>query len=458
MKHLYLICKGFVPFFLIFLASKSFGQTLFDSNVPSGNWNAAPSWTQTGGPADGDGIPDAGDFVTILSGHDISVTIVEAASTLTINSGGTLTGTSGSLTASTITISSGGTLTGSGGSVTGTTFNVNSGGTLTTSGAYAVSGTTLTVAGLFTNGSSGAITFTTINVNAGGTYDHAQDGGVVPAATWAATSNCTITGITNNVPTGFAQTFGNLIWNSPGQLGTGGGGAKYMEADVTVQGDFRVLDTNVSSVRMSNTVTPGGDYTMNVLGDVLVAAAGTFKMNNSSGVCIMNVTGNLTVSGGEFGIVTGPASSTLNVTGNVTVSSGRLLMEEDNNAVTGTLNLSGDLTHTGGTIEQTGVPNGAGLIVFNGGGAQTYTSGGTVSNTINFIVNQAPANTVTLLTPTSFPANLTITAGTFDTNGQTVTFDGTIAQTISGTATSQTFDDVVVNKTVATLLNTGGSI
>jgi hypothetical protein len=51
---------------------------------------------------------------------------------------------------------------------------------------------------------------------------------------------------------------------------------------------------------------------------------------------------------------------------------------------TGTLNVAGNFAHTGGTITESG---GTGAIIFNGNTTQTYTSGGTVTNTINFTVS-----------------------------------------------------------------------
>ena len=70
------------------------------------------------------------------------------------------------------------------------------------------------------------------------------------------------------------------------------------------------------------------------------------------------------------------------------MSSGTLIMS-DGTAVAdvGTLNVKGNFSHTGGTITETSTNLGNGAINFNGTTMQTYTSGGTVSNTINFTVN-----------------------------------------------------------------------
>ena len=75
------------------------------------------------------------------------------------------------------------------------------------------------------------------------------------------------------------------------------------------------------------------------------------------------------------------------------------------------------LSHTAGsTITETGT---SGNIVFNGSGIQNYTGGGTISNTINFTINN-PAG-ITLLSSATFPATLTMTTGNIALNGNTLT-------------------------------------
>ncbi|MBX2944068.1 MAG: hypothetical protein KF860_17185, partial [Cyclobacteriaceae bacterium] len=460
--------------FALIVGSARAQVSTFTSNVATGNWDAPGSWSESG--SDVDHIPDADDNVIILSGHNISLNGAQAANAVTVNSGGTLTATLGSLTA----------------------------------GSMAVNGT--------------------------GTYIHAIDGGVVPTATWASTSTCSITGVVATAPTGFAQTFGNLLWNSSGQNTN-----IYLQSDITIQGDFTVqatggsLDPTNLALRMSNTAT---GYTIDVTGNVAINGNSTFKMNNSTGSCTMTVGGDFTLNNGNFTIVTGNANSTLSVAGDVNILGGQLLMHEDPSATTATLNVTGNFTHAGGTITETG--GGAGSIVFNKAGTQTYTSGGTVSNNINYTVNSGsilqmanvgtviggggnftlasgatlgvtssagittggasgniqvtgtrtyaaganyiyngtanqavgngltqntpnnleinnPGNAVVLGAATSLTGNLAITGGTLNTNGQTVTFNGTGPQLITGSGASQTFNDLVVNKAGGTL-SVGGSI
>ncbi len=291
----------------------------FTSNVATGNWNAPGSWTEVG--SDVDNIPDADDIVIILSGHNISLNGAQSASSVTINSGGTLTASGGGLTVGTMAVN--------------------------------------------------------------GTYVHAIDGGTIPTSTWAANSNCIVTGITGTVPTGFSQSFGNLTWNSSGQTTN-----IYLQSNITIQGNFSVLDTGLPldptnrALRMSNT---GTGYTINVAGDFNVTNS-TFKLNNSTGSCTVNVNGNFNLNGGNVTIVTGNANSSISITGDVNIlGGGTLEMQEDGSGSVGTLNVTGDFNHTSGTVTESG--GGSGLIVFNQAGVQTFTSGGTITNTVNITVN-----------------------------------------------------------------------
>ena len=60
-------------------------------------------------------------------------------------------------------------------------------------------------------------------------------------------------------------------------------------------------------------------------------------------------------------------------------------MNSSSNSSTGTLNVAGNFAHTGGTINESA--SGSSSIIFNGSSViQTYTSGGTVNNAINFII------------------------------------------------------------------------
>jgi hypothetical protein len=260
-------------------------------------------------------------------------------------------------------------------------LTINSGQTLTLNNG---SGIDLDVSGSVNNSgiftiNSGAV----ISFEANSIYNHTQDGGTVPTATWDPASNCNITGILNSTTlSGLGQTFGNFTWNCVGQNSN-----LYMESNLTVVGNFAVLgtggfDPNNHALRMSNT---GTGYTLTVNGNVVIDNNAAFKMNNSTGPCTMNVGGNVTLNSGYFTIVTGAANSTLSVTGNMSILGGTLSLHEDNSATVGTLNVGGNFTLAGGSsIIIDNVSTGLGVVNFNNNTTHVYSkTGGTISNKIN---------------------------------------------------------------------------
>lgn len=71
---------------LLISTTQIFAQGTFSSNITTGDWNVAGSWTLTSG-TDVDGIPDADDAVTILDGHTITITDDAACTSLTVGGG-----------------------------------------------------------------------------------------------------------------------------------------------------------------------------------------------------------------------------------------------------------------------------------------------------------------------------------------------------------------------------------
>src|SRR5208283_2050286 len=93
-----------------------------------------------------------------------------------------------------------------------------------------------------------------------------------------------------------------------------------------------------------------------------------------------------------------------------------------------------------------------------------FTLGGTV--TTSAVTGLTIGSTVTLGSGTSFTAgsythyvagNWTNNGGTFTPNSGTVTFNGTGAQAINGSSSSQTFYNVIVNMTAGQTLSVSGS-
>ena len=202
-------------------------------------------------------------------------------------------------------------------------------GSLTISSTYSLTlSATAAINGTLTIQNTGTIVKGTGNItfNSGSTYVHARDGGTIPTSVWDVNSNCNITGITGTVPTGLGQTFGNFTWNCTGQTGN----IALAGALTTINGNFTVSSTNVTN---------------------------QLQLRGNGGA--LNVNGNFSLTSGILNLNTGTGTSTMY--------------------------LAGNFTHTGGTLTESG--GGNGIVVFDGTTQQLYTSGGTVSNTVNFTVN-----------------------------------------------------------------------
>lgn len=163
----------------------------------------------------------------------------------------------------------------------------------------------------------------------GSEYIHNSDGGNVPAADWNANTRCLIQGVVNSAPTGLGQTFGNFTWNCPAQQITAP-----VNTDMTVQGDFRLVSSGTGSFAITN---------------------------NNSGT--LSINGNYYQDGGTLNFNAGSSST-----------------------ATSYLYIAGNFSFTGGKITETSA--GRGTVVFNGGGnMQIYSGTGTLSNTIDFRVD-----------------------------------------------------------------------
>ncbi len=87
MKKVYLTVVS-----LFFGTTALFAQAVFSSNVATGNWNSAASWSVVSG-TDGDGMPDSDDDVYVQSGHSITLTQNESCNDLHISTGTVVAGT-----------------------------------------------------------------------------------------------------------------------------------------------------------------------------------------------------------------------------------------------------------------------------------------------------------------------------------------------------------------------------
>jgi hypothetical protein len=317
------------------------GGSLAPNNV--NNW-----WTNTNGtgshPAN---FTSAGDIFTIQNSHSMTTSANwTVTGTVQVNSGGTITATGNDIVDVGTIIVDGTYQNNSSKALSVTTLTVN--GTFNNNNSKGLNATTITVNGTFNDYVSGQISGT-MTIRTGGIYDM-KDNTANPSiatATWNTGSTCIVSGMTSAVSIGGdAQSFYNFTWSS----------------------------ANTRSITFTPTAVNGNFTVSNC------AAGGDLSL----AVVSLDVMGNLSVSGANTSLVLcGNTSSTVSVRGNVSVTAGTLNLSKGSG--TCTFNIYGNFSHTGGTITETGSASGS--VVFCKTGTQTYTSGGTLSNTINYIVN-----------------------------------------------------------------------
>lgn len=391
MKKLYSI----LTIFFAGISSSAFSQGTFNSNSAGpANWDNSANWTLIAG-SDANGIPDANDDVTILAGHTRDVNVNSGCANLTIN---------------------------------GTLDFPNNGRTLTVSG------------NLIMNGAS-AITGTNNNriLNVSGTFN-------VSAAAAAG-----ISGIQVNI-TGATTLDGALTLSS-------NTGVKTFLGSVTLNAGGSWISTVVTT---ANQLIFGNGITQN--GSSFSAGSATFNTNAQS----VNGTGSLSFA--NVVTVTG-ITLTNNTTINMTsVVAGALTGTGTwTQAVDATLNFAG-LTMTTLTLNASAVNN---TINYNQGGAQTIynpssgtyyhltvsTSGTKTLSALTDVNGNLSIQGTSILSASTFNITLagnwnnsSTNADPFTEGTQTVTFDGSTAQSIinTGDPDGTTFYNLTLNNSFAT--------
>ncbi|MCL4785697.1 MAG: CehA/McbA family metallohydrolase, partial [Verrucomicrobia bacterium] len=377
-----------------------------------------------------DDLPVAGDYRSAATGNWSSTSTWQRFNG---SSWVSATAIPTSTTAGTVRIRSGHNVTVAG-NVTVDQVVVLAGGQLTVGAATLTvangAGTDLDVFGILatTTSTSASISLNsgaTVAFNSGATYQHARDGGSIPIATWHSNSVCLITGVLGSTaPSNLGQGFGHFTWNCASQssaLSLAGGLN-------TVNGNFTVTSTGTGSLSLGGTsvgnLMIGGNFTQ----------TGGTLIGSSSAARTVTVSGDFMLSGGTFNL---SASTTAG------------------NAVTVTV--GGNFTHTAGTLTESGSTTGSGIIFPSGW--HTYTSGGSVANTVNFTVN----NGATLMMGTSLVGNGSSGTFTLSSGGtlgvghvQGITTSGTSGNVrVAGTRTYSTSGNYIYNGTAPQVTGNG---
>ncbi|HEX4373453.1 MAG TPA: hypothetical protein VHZ50_09150, partial [Puia sp.] len=306
---------------------------------------------------------------TWQSSHDSSVwftaTAVPTATAKRVTVLNNVTISTASITASNVIINSGASLAISSGRI----LTLSSGSDT----ALYVLGT-LSNAGTVTLGSGALIT-----VENGGVYNHAENAGTVPVATWNTGSTCIISAPavggfgTNTAPGGLNQSFYNFTWSSNNDQNQ----VDLNSALTTVNGTF-TYNASTNSTRLST----NGALTLNIGGDFVIASTSSaFLMRFLDGTAnpTINIGGDFDVQGGTTtfdAAATGEGKVTLNVTGDVNITGGTL-DPNDGSTTAHIINAGGNWAlNTAGTFTA-----GSASVIFNGSSAQTI--GGTKGTAFN---------------------------------------------------------------------------
>jgi hypothetical protein len=390
----------------------------------SGNWNGTTVWQYYHGPSgtwrDTTAFPTStAGLISIRSPHVIAVSAGVTVDQVLIESGGQ------------VTVNAGQTLT-----------IANGGGTdLTVLGTLRIVGNDLTI-------NAGA----TIAFGAGGLYQHAKHGGNIPVATWDPASTVEIVGgaaAGATLPGNRNQVFGNFTWNYTTQNAA----LALALQPATITGTYRVVSSGSSNVRLLNNTTTA----LTIGGDLVIQGGTVLGKNAGNNTQPINVAGGYQQSGGTFTISDGAADNVnLTVSGGFTKSAGTLTISTQ--AATDNLNIAGNFSHTGGTITETST--GTANIVFNGTGTQTHTSGGTVSNQINFSVSSGATLDMGTSVITGGGTFTLANGGTLiigSTDGITATGGGAVGNIqVTGTRTFNTGANYVYRNAIAAQVTGSG--
>lgn len=364
------------------LASPAYAATC--TSVANGNWNQQTTWGAAGAGCVGapGGIPGTGDTVTIQSGYAVTVTASSEAASVTVTAPGANATTL-------LDVASGQTLTVSG------ALDIN-GDTGNRKAEVRISGTgTLTVAGNLTPTTPAA-------------------GNAVVNFTGAGTLN--IGGnFTTNANTTFTPGTGTVIYNGSGThtIGT------YTYNNLTIEKGGTVSTTAAITVNTNLTVNAG---TMNLGGNATVA--GNLSVNAGS-LNLQTFTANRSAAGG-----------TLTVANNATLFIGGT-NSFPSNYTTRTMGASSTVRYNGANQSITSGLT-YGHLILEGAAASTKTpAAGAITVAGNFTV-QGTATTYagTSNNPTVNLVGNLLNNGTFNSGTGAFTFNGAVAQTISGNATS----------------------
>jgi hypothetical protein len=372
---------------LLALGQRAHAVTKTWNGGASGSWNDANSWSPAG-------VPGTSDDVVFGAGTAVvSFSADGAVRSLTLNNGADVTffpvdGNSDrrleltGATAAELIVNSGCTLT-----LDGFAGNTSSGFTLEfPNGGAAETADILGTLNINGSGSGGGFETdgNTVTFGPASAYNHNRSAGSIPIATFNTTSTVTVTGFIDNVAgavENLDQGFGNFTWNCPSQIGHAQLKCNTNKSRFSSSGTFTVNNTGTKTLRTTN-----GDGLLSLNDLVITDSSSLVLRSNTTKTITMDVSGNITLNGGELKSKNPSATKistvVINLAGNLTQGGG-ILKEEDGNSFT--------FNFVGTTVQEYGftglsvldgdinfdVKNGAELKVLN---KLTVNSGGSINN------------------------------------------------------------------------------
>lgn len=335
----------------------------------------------------------------------------------------------------------------------GDVFIIQNGHSMTTSAAWAVGATSGNGKLQIQNGGKLTATFdittkvgNTFQIDAGGTYEHKVASNLnllfTGTESFDANSNFIVT-LCATPFIGIAENgYGNLTFNNNLSASLS------LNAKVTsIKGNLTVSTTNSSGAwklnltnTVANTLTIGGNLILNT-----ADATGGISFSTGSGASTVTVNGNVILTSGVLNIGSSTGVGALNVLGNFTLSGGSVNANANSNPLP-SINFTGTnstFTKTAGNFVVTNLNMSVGTgTVLNL--ASSYPISNGRSLTVNGTLNVGAADTLKI-------GGTTAGTGVINASVGTIVYNGTSAQTISNIKDNTVNNLVVNNATGVTL-------
>jgi hypothetical protein len=291
----------------------------------------------------------------------------------------------------------------------------------------------------------------------GGIYDHSQNNGSIPQATWATGSTCKVTGyVSGSKPNNSNQSFYNFTWDCAGQTSN----VDLAMTGNTIGGNFTVNSTGSPTAARVYLTSPGSYASPITINGNVVVTGGQFASNGSGSVpvdtIVVNTLGNISVTGGNFSVSRGSAPDVKwNLHGDFSVTNATLQNSGGNHV--NKLIFTGTGTHN---VTLTSVTYGTGTSYFT----MEVQSGSTVDLGTSVISSSNTGSFILLAGATLATGHASGVSGCIQCTGASngggnsfstaanYTFDGSVAQ-VTSSLMPTTVNNLTINDTAGVALS-----